>query len=258
MSPRNAVRSRRRALPLFVSCGVHALLFTLLWQLAPFPAQPEVEPEPISVRMLVHAQEPQPAREFERAEPLPRSVLPAEPEFDPVMPEASDDERLLAALYDSESLPLVAPDVARRSGPIGAGSGGLQRVPRAAAANAPALALAAPAPLGDAAAAPREEVAPSVGDALVPPAPLDCPAPEYPAGSANVGEHGRVRLEIRIDRTGRVSDVRLLYSSGFRRLDDSALAGVRRWRFTPARRGDEPIEWRLEHTVVFRVLPAQG
>lgn len=42
---------------------------------------------------------------------------------------------------------------------------------------------------------------------------------------------------------GRVGEIRLKRSSGFTRLDEAALAAVRRWRYVPARRGDEPIPY---------------
>lgn len=258
MSLRAAIRTRRRTLPLLLSCGAHALVFTLLWQLAPLGPQAQVDPEPISVRLVVHAEPPRPEPAFERVRETPRSELPAAPDFEPVPLDAPDDERELAALYDAEALPLAALPDERRSSAIGVGGAGLRRVPRPSAASALPLLLATPAALLAAAAAPRVELEQPASEALVPPVPLDCPAPEYPAGSASVGERGRVRLELRIDRDGRVSEVRLLGSSGFARLDESALSGVRRWRFRPAHRGEQTLEWRLEHTVVFRVLPAQG
>jgi periplasmic protein TonB len=90
------------------------------------------------------------------------------------------------------------------------------------------------------------------------PVPLECAAPEYPAGAASVSEQGRVQLELAIGSSGRVESVRVLRSSGFARLDEAALAGVRRWRFEPARRDGVAVAWRLEHTIVFRIASANS
>jgi protein TonB len=44
-----------------------------------------------------------------------------------------------------------------------------------------------------------------------------------------------------------VGDVRIKESSGFKRLDDTAMKAVKHWRYTPARRGDKAIEfWYLQ------------
>jgi protein TonB len=67
---------------------------------------------------------------------------------------------------------------------------------------------------------------------------LNNPAPEYPAISRKLGEQGRVVFRVYVGADGQPSDVRLQTSSGFERLDNVALAAIKRWKFLPARRGE--------------------
>jgi len=70
---------------------------------------------------------------------------------------------------------------------------------------------------------------------------LDNPKPVYPALSRRMGEEGRVVLRVQVRADGGAGEVRLHASSGSPRLDQAALDTVRRWRFVPARQGDEAI-----------------
>lgn len=70
---------------------------------------------------------------------------------------------------------------------------------------------------------------------------LDNPRPPYPSLSRRMGEQGRVVLRVHVAPDGAAGEVLLATSSGSPRLDESALATVRRWKFVPARRGAEPV-----------------
>jgi len=70
---------------------------------------------------------------------------------------------------------------------------------------------------------------------------LDNPPPAYPAMSRRVGEQGRVVLRVLVNPKGRADDVEIRSSSGHFRLDEAARDTVRRWRFVPAKRGDQPV-----------------
>jgi protein TonB len=70
---------------------------------------------------------------------------------------------------------------------------------------------------------------------------LDNPKPPYPAISRRMGEQGRIVLRVRVDAQGLPIDVQLHASSGSERLDASALQTVHRWKFVPARLGNEPV-----------------
>ena len=68
---------------------------------------------------------------------------------------------------------------------------------------------------------------------------VNCPvrsAPDYPLLSRRMNEHGRVVLRVELDEDGRVADVAVKESSGYPRLDASALETVRTWRCNPLKR----------------------
>lgn len=106
-----------------------------------------------------------------------------------------------------------------------------QPVPVPAPAAAPSIAPAANT------TAPAAPVVPPRFDADY----LDNPAPPYPGLSRRLGEEGRVLLRVRVQADGSAAQVELSQSSGFARLDNAALETVRRWRFVPARQGEEKI-----------------
>ena len=82
---------------------------------------------------------------------------------------------------------------------------------------------------------------------------LQNPAPVYPAMSRRLGEEGRVLLRVKVSAEGAPLAVNLEKSSNFARLDDSAIQVVNRWRFIPAKRGDEAIEASVIVPIVFRL-----
>ena len=69
------------------------------------------------------------------------------------------------------------------------------------------------------------------------------PKPPYPAVSRRMAEEGTVLLLVHILADGRVDEVKLKRSSGFPRLDDSAMKTVRHWRYVPAKRNGKPIPY---------------
>lgn len=111
---------------------------------------------------------------------------------------------------------------------------------------------ATPAPaVASAAAAPA--AAPSIVPARFDAAYLHNPRPNYPALSRRLGEEGKVLLKVRVSEDGQALAVKLEKSSNFTRLDEAALQIVSRWRFIPARRGDEAIEASVVVPIVFRL-----
>lgn len=77
------------------------------------------------------------------------------------------------------------------------------------------------------------------------------PAPAYPRVSRRRGEQGTVILAILILADGSVDEVRIKSSSGYSRLDQSAIQAVKQWRYEPARRGDRAIDFWYEQPIVF-------
>ena len=62
-------------------------------------------------------------------------------------------------------------------------------------------------------------------------------------------------LDVYILPDGSVGQIRLRRSSGYPRLDEAALDAVRRWRYVPARRGDEPIPYWYVQPLHFELTP---
>ena len=87
------------------------------------------------------------------------------------------------------------------------------------------------------AALPSPEVRPPAFDADY----LENPTPAYPSLSRRLGEEGKVVVRVWVSADGRAEKVELVRSSGFGRLDRSALDAVSRWRFVPARQGMQGV-----------------
>lgn len=71
-----------------------------------------------------------------------------------------------------------------------------------------------------------------------------CPTlspPDYPALSRRLGEEGKLMLQVELDESGRISNTRIVNSSGYSRLDNAALAAVKTWRCRPAMRDGQPV-----------------
>lgn len=68
------------------------------------------------------------------------------------------------------------------------------------------------------------------------------PKPVYPSTSRRLGERGVVLLRVLVTAAGDPAKVDLKKTSGYARLDESAVEAVRNWKFVPARLGDKPVE----------------
>ena len=83
---------------------------------------------------------------------------------------------------------------------------------------------------------------------------LHNPPPDYPRMSKRLGEQGRVVVKVLIGEDGQPQKAELLTSSGFERLDKSAMEAAMRWRYVPGKRGgvaeamwyQVPIQFTLE------------
>ena len=65
--------------------------------------------------------------------------------------------------------------------------------------------------------------------------------PRYPESAKRAGAQGVTTLRVRVLETGRVSEVLVEQSAGFRDLDIAAMDAVKKWLFEPARRGKEAV-----------------
>lgn len=108
-----------------------------------------------------------------------------------------------------------------------------------------------PAPAAIQAPPPPPPAPPEPIAAKAPPAPvippqfnanyLNNPKPAYPALSIRLREEGTVMMRVLVDEQGLPARVELRTSSGFERLDNVALETVRRWKFVPARSGNQAV-----------------
>lgn len=98
-----------------------------------------------------------------------------------------------------------------------------------------------------------QAVAPTLTEASFDAAYLNNPAPAYPLMSRRNGEAGKVLLLVQVSKQGTAAQVEIKQSCGFARLDEAALEAVRKWRFVPARRGEEVIAASVVVPLTFRL-----
>jgi TonB family protein len=79
------------------------------------------------------------------------------------------------------------------------------------------------------------------------------PKPPYPRNARRRGYDGVVVLKVEILPNGRVGELRVKKSSGHHILDKSALNTVKKWKFIPAKRGEDPIRIWAEVPIKFEL-----
>lgn len=80
---------------------------------------------------------------------------------------------------------------------------------------------------------------------------LQNPAPVYPVLSRKLKEQGTVVLNLLVLASGQVGDVKLEKSSGYPRLDDSAMQAVKHWHYVPAVKNGTAIDYWHIQPVIF-------
>jgi len=197
--------------------GLHlgGLAALLLAKPEPSPPQPVLmQVAMIAEAPVVMVEPPQPPPPPVKPQPQPRLVATAKPTPSAIATPPPDPEPVTEVVAETPTPP--AP-------------------PAAAAATAP----------------PAEPI-------VVPPnfvaAYLNNPPPVYPYAAKLRRETGEVRLRVLVTREGTAGDVRIEQSSGSASLDQAARDIVfRKWRFVPAKRGDEAIEAWVIVPVVFEL-----
>jgi protein TonB len=71
---------------------------------------------------------------------------------------------------------------------------------------------------------------------------LNNPPPDYPAQAVRQNWQGTVLLRVHVLSSGKVESVEVKQSSGKKILDDEAIRTVKRWLFTPSKRGDVAVD----------------
>jgi protein TonB len=77
--------------------------------------------------------------------------------------------------------------------------------------------------------------------------------PPYPSSEIRQGHEGTVLLSLHILADGRVGEVKLERSSGFAKLDESAMREAKRWRFIPGTRDGSPFAMWKQVPITFRL-----
>ena len=223
-------RLRRPLAALWISLGVHAAVIALV-QVAPPAALPGAAP--VIEARLVSSQSAPPAVTEPPAAPEPET--PAEP---------AHEVPVLAPSAAAEALP-VAPPVAAPAAPP---------EPPAAPSRPAEAAPAAPSP--EPAAAPPVARAPaplatitssvdltyySTREVDVPPRALREVVPEYPYAADRQRQSGKVRLQLKLEADGRVSDIEVVSATPSDLFEESAVKAFRNVRFAPAQKNGRPV-----------------
>ena len=203
----------------------HAGLLLWVGLATPETVTPITPPRPLTVSLI--------KPEIEK--PLPKPIVKPE-----TKPETNPDTKLEAKPPVSKPVVETKPQpevlVAKRQLP--------SPMPVVEAAKSTPV----PEPVAEVVPTPARVVAEAPKPAPQPPSPprpadyLNNPKPPYPALSRRLGEEGIVRLNILVNPDGSVARLELAKSSGYPRLDQSAMDVVQSsWKFEPARQDGNPV-----------------
>ena len=231
-------RTRRKPWGLGVVVLLHLLVF---WAIQTGLSQDITRqmPEVVQAMLLQEIPPPQPpAAKPEPAPPPPK--VPTAPPAPP--PPATPAPPPLAT--PSPVPPAQVPAAEVTVAPSAASNQAITAVASSTPQPAPAVAAAPAAP---ARAAPPTRTPASVSAA-------QCDKPDYPSASRRMEEEGTVSLRFLVGVDGQVIQSEIEKSSGFKRLDEAARAGLSKCRFQPATVDGRPEQawasmkytWRLE------------
>ena len=173
------------------------------------PTQPAPKPEPARTPI-------QPPTKPEPPPQPPPQAKPDRPQLPPV--------HVLSPTVPSDAAPIVSSTTPATAPALASTSPSRTTEPQAAghqrpATHAPAAAVVLPSTSADY---------------------LNNPAPPYPRVSKRMGEQGTVLIRVFINTEGRAEKAEVRTSSGYARLDDTALNTVQAWRFVPGQRNGLP------------------
>jgi protein TonB len=205
----------------------------------PAPPSPKPPPRPVSLPRSIETPVPQAAET--RAEPAPVTPSPAAAQPTPPASAATPANEPASAVATSGS------PVSLVSGPPPVASDRTEGVPIGSGPPAPGSTMATPnhnTGLALASSAVTTTARPQGGYQV---------RPSYPAAPRRLGIQGTTLLRIHVLVDGRVGDVVVQQTAGHPDLDQAAAEAVRRWRFEPARRGDDPVAMWVMLPVEFRL-----
>ena len=209
-----------------------------------FEARRYVDPAPLIVDLL-----PAPEQKVDVApQPLPQApepvkVLPKEPEPikkpEPIVREEPKPIERVVLPEPAPAPPVVKAAPPEPTPPPPMPAPVVTAPPEPASITVPVPPAPVIAPVPPVVAEP-EEIA--MTQEMLTAAYLRNPKPGYPAASRRMGEQGTVMLRVFVTLQGDPVRVELKASSGHPRLDQSAQEAVQRWKFVPAKRGDNAVE----------------
>ena len=213
-------RVQRPLAAVWISLGLHAAVIALV-QVAP-PAAVGLDGPVIEARLV-----------------SPHAAAPAAETPD----DASDVTPLLAPSELAEALPV--PKMVSPPEPV-------QPAVTAQPAAAPSEPLAAPAPASPVAIVSAVDLTYySARDVDVHPRALRTITPDYPEDADRQRVSGTVRLQLKIEADGRVSDVEIVHADPPELFNESAIRAFRDARFAPAQRSGRPVRAQVLIEVVY-------
>lgn len=232
-------RARRKPWGLGVVVLLHLLVF---WAIQAGLTRDITRQMPQVVQAILLPETPPPQPPAPKIEPPPPPPTPTPQPTPPPPPVAPAPPP--AAATPSPAPPAQVPRVEVAVGPSIAPTQAITAMPSSNPQPAPAVATAPAAP---ARAAPPTRTPASVSAA-------QCDKPDYPSASRRMEEEGTVSLRFLVGVDGKVIQSEIEKSSGFKRLDEAARAGLSKCRFQPATVDGRPEQawasmkytWRLE------------
>ena len=239
-------KSRRRGLVLAMAVGMHGaglatVVLASAWSVGevPPPEQHVMFMAPLDVTHLVFEQPERPAV----PPPAPPPTTPPTPHHDPapaqpVTPQATQPTTVpndTPVASPPDDTPIAEGDAPPSSGPS-TGSG-------------PAV---GDGPPGNGSGPGDGEIAQALDARMTRPEVLFRVNPRYTEAARIARREGTVVVQATIDRTGHVTDVRLIKSLGLG-LDESAMGAVQQWRFKPAVLAGRPVPVYFQLSVNFNV-----
>jgi protein TonB len=256
---------RRGTLAFGISCLLHVVLiaiciFAQQWGLKAYASRLPV----LAIELVEPEEAPAPApppRTVESPKPIaPRPLRMPKP-IETTLPQMAETESQPPPVQSSvTSEPPAPPVVSEPAAPVQTGPGPVATtimtdpapattdtnslssgLPAAARAPGPAVTSA---PSGGSTSGVTRSARPQGGYQV---------RPIYPSTARRLGIQGTTLLKVRVLNDGRVGEVAVQESAGHPDLDQASIDAVRRWRFEPARRGNDPVAVWVLLPVEFRL-----
>ena len=87
---------------------------------------------------------------------------------------------------------------------------------------------------------------------------LHNPSPEYPEMAIFLGYQGNAIVRIKVSAKGLSQGVEILRSSGHEILDEAVTKALKKWRFTPSKRGNPPMANSVVISVIYILYDRNG